>query len=76
MGSWRGLGPILASPQIAEGVFFLLKAYVITLLFIEFVLTSVQTHILKQFHIEIYVYTFLKTNLMDRRVRAHTSGAK
>jgi len=56
--------------------FFVLKAYVLTFLPIGFALRSVQTHISKQFGIEMYVYIFLKANSMGGRVRAHAFKGK
>jgi len=57
--------------------FFLrLRAYAFTLLLIGFALRSVQTHISKQFHIEMCVCTLLKANPMNERVRAYDLRGK
>jgi len=54
-----------------RGGFFALKVYALTLPPIGFALRSVQTHISKQFRIDMCVYTLLKANLMGGRVRAY-----
>jgi len=56
-----------------EGVFC---AYALTLPPIGFALRSVQTHISKQFRIEMCVCTFLKANPMGGRVRAYALKGK
>jgi len=53
-----------------------LRAYALTLPPIGFALRSVQTHISKQFCIEMCVYTLLKANPMGRRVRAYALKGK
>ena len=61
-----------------KGGFFPLKrrAHALTLLSIRFTLKSVQTHISKQFRIEMCVYTLIKANPMSGRVRAHALKGK
>jgi len=52
--------------------FFLsLRAHTLALPPIGFALRNVQTHISKQFRIEMCVCTLLKANIMGGRVRAH-----
>ena len=59
-----------------EAVFFPLRAHALILLLIGFTLTSVQTHISKQFRIEMCVCTILKTNPIGERVRAYALKGK
>jgi len=57
-------------------VFLPLRAYALTLPPIGFALRSVQTHISKQFHIEMCVCTLLKANSMGERVRVYALRGK
>ena len=59
-----------------NAVFLPLRAYALTLPPIGFALRSVQTHISKQFRIEMCVCTLLKANPMGGRVRAHALKGK
>jgi hypothetical protein len=58
------------------GGFFPLRVYALTLLLIGFALRSVQTHILKQFRIEMCVCTLLEANTMGGRLRAYALKGK